>query len=49
MFHNITETYLRGSFILSSIDTVVTVLIIIPLIYLINNYFPFIIGRFKRM
>lgn len=39
---------IKSSLFLSGLDTVVTILILIPIIYLINNYFYIIIGKSKK-
>lgn len=35
----------KGSFLLSSIDTIITISILLPIIYLIHKHFYFILGR----
>jgi acyltransferase len=38
----------KGSFLISSVDTVITILVLLPFIYLIRKHFKFIIGSIKK-
>lgn len=42
---NVSPDQVKGSFIISGIDTAITILILVPAIYLIRNYLYFVLGR----
>lgn len=44
IFFNITSEQIKASFLISSLDTIITIIILLPIIHLIRTHFTFILG-----
>ncbi len=47
-FHYVLNIFPKISLLFAFVETIITLIILVPIIYLINNYLPILVGKFKK-